>query len=326
MTSKSAKVKQDIKPIYVISGKDKFLLSSQCETILDDIMPAEQRSMSLYQPQADKADIADVLDELRTLPFLADRRVVLIKDADQFVSRHRPALEKYFEAPCRTGVLILVVETWIKSTKLAKKLPRVGQHIAIDQIKPWQFGNYAQSYARDKHGKGFERGASDLLVELAGDDPGRLCSEVDKLAIYVGSKKNIAAEDVEKLTGHNRMFNAFAVIDAMTAHNTSDAIGRLRNMFASDKNAGFTIVGAFAFHFRRMFRAKAMLQDGLAPNQVAGKLRIWGNKDAFFAQVNKISLEKIGGVLGELARIDYGIKTGQKDAKGAIEQLVLKLN
>jgi DNA polymerase III delta subunit len=54
-------------------------------------------------------------------------------------------------------------------------------------------------------------------------------------------------------------------------------------------------------------------------------LGLWGNVDGFFGQLSRINLEGIGGVLAQLARIDYLVKTGQTDVKIALEQLVLSL-
>jgi len=103
------------------------------------------------------------------------------------------------------------------------------------------------------------------------------------------------------------------------------AVDRLRNMFAEDKSAEYTVVGAFAFHYRRMFNAKVMLEEGVRPAEIADRLRIWSNKDGFFLQVRKLPLKQLGENLQRLADIDYAIKTGRTKAKVAIEQLVLKL-
>lgn len=326
MAVKAKKTKQNAKGICVIAGKDEFLVANQCETLVDELLTAEQRGLCLYQPKADEVALADVLDELRTLPFLADRRVVLIKDAGKFISANRETLEKYFDNPSPTGVLILAVQTWPGNTRLAKKLPKVGQLIKVTDITRRSLPRYVADYARREHSKDFGPGAAQLLVELAGDEPGRLCSEADKLAMYVGEKKNITVKDVEALIGHNRMFNAFAVIDAVTDGNIGAAVERLRNMFASDKQAEYRVVGAFAYHFRRMFKARALLDEGAGRNQMARQLGLWGNVDGFFAQLSRVSLEGIGGVLAQLARIDYLVKTGQTDVKIALEQLVLSLS
>ena len=317
--------KDAIKSVYVICSKDSFLLGRECDSLLDKLLPPEQRSMALYQPETDKADIADVLDELRTLPFLADRRVVLIRDADKFISTHRPVLEKYFDDPCSRGVLVLTVASWAKNTRLAKKLSGIGQLIDIAKPKRGQLGRFITDYAIRKYNKTLARPAVMLLMEITGDEPGALCAQIDKLAIYVNEQKTITAEHIERLIGHNRMFNAFEVIDSVTGGQIAPAIVRLRNMFATDKKTEFTVVGAFAFHFRRLFNAKAMLEKGLNPAQVAGKLGIWYNKESFFGQLGRMTLKQIGTMICELARIDYEIKTGQTLAKVAIEQLVYQL-
>jgi DNA polymerase-3 subunit delta len=84
------------------------------------------------------------------------------------------------------------------------------------------------------------------------------------------------------------------------------------------------VVGAFAFHFRKMFNAKAMLSQGKSIPEVTKALRIWGKTDQFYAQIRKISLEQISQVIQQLGSIDYQIKTGQTRATVAIEQLVLR--
>jgi len=146
------------------------------------------------------------------------------------------------------------------------------------------------------------------------------------LSLFVDDKQRITAQDVESLVGHNRVFGAFEVIDAMVAGNTGQALKRLRNMFAEDKNAQYTVVGAFAFHFRRMFSAKALLSKGRSIPDVTKALRIWGKTDQFFAQVKRLTLEQIGLQLQRLAEIDYQIKTGQTRAPVAIERLVLGMS
>lgn len=325
MPAKSAKTDSDIMLIYVIAGKDKFLVSTHCSKLIDKLLPVEQRPMSLFEPASDKANITEVLDELRTLPFLAERRVVLLKDADDFISDNRQSLESYFDGPSPTGTLVMTVQTWNKSTKLAKKLPKTGKLIAVTEMKPEQLPRYAHEYARSAHDKNLPRQSAELLIELAGDSPGRLCSEVDKLAMYVADEKTISVQHVEKLIGHNRMFGAFNVIDAVTAGEITVAIDRLRSMFAADKSAEYTVVGAFAYHFRKMFSARSLLDKGLSTGQIKSRVGIWHNPDAFFRQLKKLQLKTIASVMTELARIDYGIKTGGTSAKIAIERLVIQL-
>ena len=326
MVKSTAKSDKKHEFVYVIAGRDDAIVAIECEKLLDSLLEPEQRTTGLFKADADTALASDVFDELRTLPFLTEKRVVLIKDAGDFVSKNRELLEKYFGNPCPTGILILTVESWPSNTRLSKKLPSIGELISIEQPKTWELPQYLTRYAAEAHNKNLTKQTAELLIELTGDSLGRLYSEIDKLALFVGTEKVITPAHIESLTGHNRLFNAFEVIDEIVEGRVAIAVEQLRKMFAEDKSAEYTVVGAFAYHFRRMFNAKIMLEKGVSTDQIIGKLRIWRNKaDSFFAQVRKMSLMQIGRVLQELAAMDYAIKTGQTKAKIAAEQLVFKL-
>ncbi len=311
--------------IYVIAGKDESLVGAKCQELLDKLLDSQQRMTALLSVSGEEASISDVLDELRTLPFLADKRVVAVKGADEFISKHRPILEKYFEKPAPTGILVLTVSSWAGNTKLAKKLPNVGKLIEITQPKRAMLPGLLTQYAAEKHKVKINRDAVEVLIDLAGEELTQLYNEIDKLTLFARGENVITLQHVESLVGHHRVYDAFEVIDAMAAGDPGQAVKRLRNMFEEGKDAEYSVVGAFAFHVRRMFQAKAMLEKRMNPGEIVSRLRIWSNKDRFFAQLQRMSLTQVAGLLDELAAIDYATKTGQAQAPVAIEQLVLKL-
>lgn len=312
-------------PVYVIASKDKTLLSAECNRLIEKLLPPAERMTGLFTADPKQISVTEVLDELRTLPFLADKRVVVIKDADKFISANRQPLENYFDKPCSTAVLILAVESWPPNTKLAKKLPECGKLIEVTEPKGRQLQKRLIQYASEAHNKQLSRDAAQLIIELAGEQLGRLYTEIDKLAIFSEGQKEITIEHIESLIGRNRLFNAFEVIDSCLAGNSQQAVSRLREMFTADSSAEYRVVGAFAYHVRRMFSAKVLLQRGLRTDEVARQMWIRSNKQAFFEQIQKLTLEQIGSLLELLARIDYKIKTGRTKANIAIEQLVLNL-
>lgn len=311
--------------IYVIAGKEASLVGMECEKLVDELLGTEERATGLFKADPAQVSAVEVLDELRTLPFLSEKRVVVVKGADKFISENRELLEKYFDNPCSTGRLILTVSSWASNTKLAGKLGSVGRLISVTEPKGRQLAQRLIQYANDAHGKNLSRQGAEFLIELAGDELGRLYSEIDKLALFADKEKAITVKHIELLIGHNRFFNAFSVIDAVIAGQVTEAVSRLRNMFAVDKSTEYTVVGAFAFHLRRMFGAKALLEKGVGPAEVARRMRIWGNKEKFFAQLRSVSLKQLGDNLCQLAATDYAIKTGRTKPQVAIEQLVLRL-
>jgi DNA polymerase III subunit delta len=319
------KAKNNEPLVYVIAGQDDALVSSRCTEIVDKLVDPSQRATGVFSPQDDMPEVCEVLDELRTAPFLIDKRVVVLKQADAFVSKNRELLEKYFDNPCLTGRLILAVKTWDARTKLAKKLPAVGTLITLTPPKRWDIPKYLIQYALQTWNKNLRKEAAELIIELTGDEMARLYSEVDKLALYSDSNREITCENVESLLGNNRLFNAFAVIDAVINSDAATAVNRLRAMFEADKTSEYTTVGAFAFHFRRMFKAKTMLDKGINYGDIEKKCMIWSNKEQFFSQLRKTPLQQIGLYLKQLAETDYAIKTGRTKAPVAMEQFVINV-
>ncbi|HQI28247.1 MAG TPA: DNA polymerase III subunit delta, partial [Sedimentisphaerales bacterium] len=261
--------------IYVIAGKDESLVGAKAQELVDELLDTQQRMTALLSVEGDEAVVSQVLDELKTAPFLADRRVVLVKNADGFVSKNREYLERYFQKPSATGVLILTVGSWNARTRLSKLLGNVGSLITMQVPPKWKLGEHLVQYAATKHKIKLNRDAAEILVELIGEELPQLYSEIEKLVLYVRDEKVITARHVESLTGQHRVYGAFEVIDAITAGNAGQAVTRLRNMFEQDKSAEYTVVGAFAYHLRRMFQAKTLLEKRVNPADVAKQLRIF---------------------------------------------------
>ena len=325
MAKSNPKSSKKYEHIYVIAGEDEVLVNAECEKLLNELLEPQQRAIALFNADPLSTSIAEVLDELRTMPFGTEKRFVLIKRADSFVSKNRPLLEKYFDNPCSTGVLILTANVWDSRTKLAKKLNGVGRLINVTPQNFWEMPLRLTRYAKEAHDKDLDRNAAEILIELTGGNLVQLYSEIDKLALFAQPGKTITVEHIEALVGHNRLFNAFAVIDAIIAGQAAKAVSRLRAMFAADRTTEFTVVGAFAFHFRKMFDAKVLLEKGVRQDDIAKQMRIFGDRKNFFAQLHNVTLRQIGENLQRLADIDYAIKTGRTKPQTAMEQLVLEL-
>ena len=121
------------------------------------------------------------------------------------------------------------------------------------------------------------------------------------------------------------MFDAFGVIDSISAGQIGSAASRVRQMFEADKNAEYSVVRAFGYHFRRLFRVKSLILKGASPRQAAAKAGVQYKQDEFLQQAEKLSLTQLAQIISELGRIDFGLKTGQTTASIAIERLIMNI-
>lgn len=322
----------DIKGVYVISSEDAYLGAQECEKLLAELLPEAERATGLYEPEANKADCREILDELRTLPFLASRRVVLIKNAESFleIEANTELLEKYIANPSKTGSLILAVAKLDGRKKFSKLLGQNPQCrvIVIEPVKSWDMPKYAAQYAQLKHQVHLSPGCAEMVIEYAGLEPGSVTSEIDKLVMYKYPARTITVADVEELIGQNRIFNPFDAIDCIAQGDAGKAFLRLRRMFESDKDVQYKAVGAIAFHFRRLFKARAMLDKGQPEQTVVNQMGLAKNftrKQQFMTQVKRFTLPQLGKIMYDLAWMDYQSKNGQAEIPASMEKLFVHL-
>src|SRR5262249_325355 len=133
----------------------------------------------------DKADFAAIVDELNTLPFLCPRRLVIVDNAEPFVTKYRALLEKYVAEPSPYGVLVLDVKSFAANPRLHKLVPAAG-NITCKAPAVYKLPDWCVRWSAARYGKKLPAAAARLLVEMVGGDMGLLDQELAKLAIYAG--------------------------------------------------------------------------------------------------------------------------------------------
>src|SRR5436309_2019858 len=111
---------KEVLPLYVLHGDEDFLKRQVLQALRKRVFGGEEEEFGFSSQPGDKATFAGVHDELATLPLLCPRRLVMVDNADTFVTKHRPLLEKYAAEPIGQATLVLDVKTWPANTKLAK--------------------------------------------------------------------------------------------------------------------------------------------------------------------------------------------------------------
>ncbi len=226
------------RPIYVLFGDDAYLRREASNAVIRLALGAgsDDDELAVSRFPGEAAPLSDVLDELRTLPFLAKRRVAIVENADPFVTAHRRELETYAERPSSSGVLILSVKSWPSNTKLAKLVEKSG--LAIDCKTPGEreLPAWLVALARNRFRVKLDDDAARLLLELVGAEIGLLASEVEKLATYVGSKERIGHEDVARMVDAGRVQEIWAAIDRATTGRGDEALTILDGLLGSGEH------------------------------------------------------------------------------------------
>jgi DNA polymerase-3 subunit delta len=265
-----------LKPLYVVHGDEAFLRRLTIEAIRTRTVGDDDSAVSVFP--GDKAEFAAVFDELMSAPFFAPKRVVVVADADPFVTRYRSLLEKKVagELPS-TGLLILDVRTWPSNTRLAKLVDDVIVCKAPTKALP----GWVVKRTRDRHGKEIPAAAAELLVELVGPEMGLLDQEIEKLAIYVGDRQRIEAADVDKLVGSSRAEDVWKILDLVGQGKPAESLRILQRSLEKGEEP-MRLIGLLASQLRKLAQAarrsttlkmplsQAIAQAGIPPFALRG--------------------------------------------------------
>lgn len=255
-----------VRPFYAVFGDEPFLRRESVDAILRVALDGDSDGMAAAHFDGEKANLASVLDEARTLPFLAPRRVVVVDNADPFVTKSRRELEAYAEAPSPTGTLVLAVKTWPSNTKLAKLVEKVGLAIECKTPGERELTAWLAKFAKGRHGATLAADAAELLIELVGAEVGLLAAEVEKLATFVGDRKEIGREDVARVVGAGRIETIWKVLDAATTGRSGDALDDLDRLLTSGEHpvgllAAMTASLRKVHHAGQLRRSKVELRE-----------------------------------------------------------------
>ena len=293
--------------------------------------PGVDRSLAFSEydgtrkPDQGGPSIGDVLAELATRPFLTPRRVILIRDADAFVTAHREILERYLTRPATTGTLILECRSFPRTTRLAKAVPTVGGRlIECKKLSGRALFDFVLAEGQ-RRGKRLDRAAATRLIDLIGPDAGRLAAEVEKLALYAADRPDVHERDVVELVGQSREEKVFAVLDAAASGDAAPALRLWRQVLATDPEAPYKALGGVAWKLRQWLNAHQMLDAGLSTAEIAPKVMAWGREQQLEAALRRLPAHSLRQFLAALADLDSQAKSGTRSIETGIERLLVQL-
>jgi DNA polymerase III subunit delta len=342
----------DVPPVCVLFGEEPLLKREALDRIRAAVLPEEDAELSLTKFDGREVELREVLDELATVSmFGGGRRMVVVEEADEFVSEHRPELEDYCDKPRKASVLVLVLDSWPATTRLYKKLAQVGLAINCNLPRA-RFGNEADeeaalqwlvSRAESQHHVRFADGAAELLLEIVGPQLGRLDQELAKLALLATQpqrttdkgQRTITRELIEQSVGGWRAKTAWAMIDLATGGNAAAALVELDRLLLAGEEP-IALLAMMGASLRRLAAATRIVEEA-----EAGRRRMTLTAALKEAGVKPFAVEKAERQLRQLGRhrakqlyrwlleADLALKGGRSSGIGqrlVLEEFIVRLS
>lgn len=313
-------------PVVVLHGGESYLKQAALRALLRRTLGSDEGDLDCSRYPGAEIDFKTVRDELLTVSMFSAARVVVVEEADEFVSRHRAALEEYLERPARTSVLVLDVKSWPRNTRLHKKVAAAGRDIECTELVGAPLQRWLEQELQSRAGKQLTRDAAALLVELAGTSLGLLTQELDKLAAYVGERSAVTIEDVRAVVGGWRIETTWEMLDAVRDGRPALALAGLDRLL----NAGeppLKLLGGITHVFRKLAEATERARTGIPLRTALEQAGVYRHQlEAAERYLRRIGRPRAERILTLLASANLQLKGGSRIAdQRQLEQLLLEL-
>jgi DNA polymerase-3 subunit delta len=264
--------------IYAVVGNDEGRVKDTAAKLAAEVAPPDAGDFGIEvvsgvaDNSAHAARIcADTVQALFTLPLFGGAKLVWLKNvnfaADDVTGRAESTLAALehlagiIEAGLPPDVTFLVSATDIdKRRSFYKALTRAADTRVCDKPDSrggWEEGaaSYVGALARER-GLTFRRDALDLFVSVAGDNSSALLNELEKLDVYLGTKRTAEVADVEAVVSLGRGGAVFEIGDAIGKRDLRRAIERVDHFLHLGESAIGILLAAIVPKIRNLFYAK----------------------------------------------------------------------
>ncbi len=328
--------------LYILSGQDDFSIAQALDEIKRDI--DDQAILAASTTTLDGQQVT--LDRLRTIcetiPFLAGRRLVVIKGLlERFEpkakSRRRkkatPAtnqpdeyksLGDYIGKIPDSTVLVLIEGSITSNNPLFRELSSKAVVKAFPLLRDAQLRQWIQKRVSEEGGS-LSPQAVDLLTRLVGGNLWIMASEINKLVLFTSGRR-IEEEDVRTIVSYAQQANVFAMVDAIVELKAELAEQLLEQLLQRGATPAYLLF-MLSRQLQRIVIAKGLKNQGKSKIEIQSKLGLTSEfaLRKTLEQASRYSLPRLREVYHKLLEADLSIKTGKYGGELTLNILVAEL-
>lgn len=312
-----------LKQVYLLYGEETYLIR-QYRDKLKKVMVSDEDTMNFSAFSGEDINPKEIIDLAETLPFFADRRVILIEDSGLFKkSGIGDELAEYLPEMPETTFFIFVEEAVDKRTKIFKALGKKGSTVEFkkqtdDVLARWVGGRIR------KEGKGMTQAAYNLFISKTGTDMENIDKELEKLVCYCLDKEMIEVTDVVAVTTEQIQNKVFDMVDAIAGHQQKRALDLYYDLLAL-KEPAMKIMFLITQQFQRMMVVKSMSNQGFGNKDIATKAGCpeWAVRK-YQGQCRSFTMEQLKQAIKDGVDYEEAVKTGRMNDQMAVELFIVQ--
>ena len=298
----------DLKSVYLISGTDRPKIRVALERLRNRF--AEGAVEVLAGGEASAEDAVAACNALGL--FGGESRLVIVEDVEVWKAPDANAITEYLKDPTPDTVLALVGSELKKDAPLAKACAKSGSVLLYDAPRKRDLPTWVAKQF-EALGVRADRDACRLMVEMVGEEPEQLRSEIEKLATWAGDEP-VTESDVQLLAAVSAETSVFELTDAWGRRDTGTALTAVEALLERSGTRELPrLVALLANHVSRVRACQVLAAEGVRPRDAAPRLKMHPfAAEKAFAHAANYEPDELAGAVVRLAELDLALKGGSR--------------
>jgi len=310
--------------LILLYGQESFFVEKGMLAVRDAVVTPENRDFNLTQFYGKDFVPNDVVEQARTFPVFAERRLVMIKNIHESRAEQLETLLDYVEDPVPETVLLLTAEKIDARRKIFQLFKKNGVSIEFKKIYENQLPSFVRDLAKSSN-LSLTAGALKLFCKRVGTNLAEVQGEMEKLVGYLGERDLADEADVAAIVSDTRIESIFDLTDAMGRGDRSTALTLLDRLLAEGQ-APLMILAMMTRHFRQMWKISELVSQKVPQSELPRRV---GASPYFLKglmqQATRFDHRQYRQVFNRLLETDLALKSSGGEPSMQLEQLLLEI-
>ncbi len=319
--------KQKLDDLYMIYGTEEYLKVKAINAIVARAVKPEHKDFDFELFYGDEANSNRILDSLASIPFLAEKKVILIRKFDKLRSTEQQKITEMLVKEGVGNLIILTAENIDNRLKVSKLFYELGTVVQCkspykpEDMIPWVTNELKAN------GKNIDSQGAYLFVNKVELDYLTASGELEKLLLFCKDKAEVTLADVQACTGNSKTNNIFEFLNAVGAKDVRKSLMITQNLLDNKESAVFIITMMLRL-FMSIWQINILRKKGFSDYDISAKYMNdinYAFRGNYLNFANKYPLSVIEKVFTLMLEADTDLKSINVEESIIIERTLFRI-
>ena len=316
--------------LYLLEGTEEYIKAQALARLCQVLLPEGMEAMNLTELQNPSAD--ELISAAETLPFLSERRVVIVRECDALTTSKKAddnkaeAIAAYLNRLSPSTCLVFHVKGKADARKkLYGSLKKLAVLVDFAPMGEAEAANWARRTMKT-FGKQMDLNTAQKLIFNVGSDAALLRQEMEKLAGYLGERETVADEDIDAICVKTLECTVFQMVDAQVGGRYGEAMRLMQTVLEGGEDR-FMVLSMLLRQYRILYHMRYLVEERAPQAQLGSLLGIPPFAvSRTQAQAKRYAKERLKAAYDYLFTLEYRLKSGQAPQEGSAEAALFMLD